>query len=200
MLATRLCEVSAIGMSVNHVNSQAKDHNSLTNWRNRLIRYRLLSLLILVASAALIIAAVVSHQRAWKEVTRLDSLIESSLREIDGAAAVKFKINEGREEFSPLSPYSFAGNGYGMASGGLIDGPHSIDRNIIVKTDVQLTIEVRSDWRFFAGKPYVSLCADNSPGNRWFIEKFVERLDEKDIEIECRWLHTTEILAGLING
>lgn len=127
---------------------------------------------------AVLIAAISSHQRAWKEINRLDDEIKTALSAIDVEVAEHFEINRGREELPKLSSYSFGGNGYGSGSGGIIEGPSTMDREIVVSDDVNVSIEIRSDWFFFAGKPYITFDADDSPGNSWFINLLNKQLKD----------------------
>ena len=99
---------------------------------------------------------------------------------IDSEVAEHFAINRDREEYPERSSYSFAGNGHGSARGGIIDGPRTIDRQDVVIENVDVTIEIRSEWYFFAGKPYITVDSDGSKDNLWFLELLKKQLETGD--------------------
>ena len=132
---------------------------------------------------ALLTASLASHHRARVEVQRLDSEVEAALQKLSSEVADRLDINSGREEFPPLNPYSHGGNGVGTALGGLIDGPSSIERDVVVANGVNLTIESRSDWALIPGVAYISIRAHSGDENDWFIERLKQILARREISI-----------------
>ena len=146
-------------------------------------RFRLISLFLATGVVAVLTASLTSHHRARKSVQRLDSEIENALQQISPLVSERLDINAGREEFPPLNPYSYGGNGVGTALGGLIDGSSSIERDVVVANGVNLTIESRSDWGLFSGSAYILIHTHDADENDWFIEQLKQILSNRDITI-----------------
>ena len=115
---------------------------------------------------------------------RLDSEVESVLQELAPLVSERLKINAGREEFPPLDPYSFGGNGVGTVLGGIIDGPSIIDRDIVVADGIKLTIESRSDWALISGGAYVLIHEHDGYENDWFVDRLKQMLAERGVALE----------------
>ena len=128
-------------------------------------------------------ALLTSHHRARVEVQRLDSEVRAALEQLSPEVSARLDINAEREEFPPLDPYSFSGNGVGTALGGLVDGPSSIERDVVVADGVNLTIESRSDWGLISGDAYVLIHTHDGDENDWFISQLKQILVNRDISI-----------------
>ena len=115
---------------------------------------------------------------------QLDGQVVSALEEVGPNAADRFKINLGREGFRPLSPYSFAGNSVSQAKGGILVGSSMIHRDVKIGDSVNVTVMCRSDWRFFAGEPYITLLDRKASDNDWFIDALTEALADREILIQ----------------
>lgn len=184
------------------------------------MRFRLITLFALVTIFSVLIAAIASHRRAWEEISRLDTEIQSAMLDVHPHIA-KSLLHEfenlakknptyakymAENSYPLMNPnwsltqfsYSDGGNGYGSARGGLIDGPHSIERNIIINTadpmddfskmsitgsleKVNVVIETRASWRFFAGTPEVIITDRGTPANRQYIQLMTDALSRRGI-------------------
>ena len=146
-------------------------------------RYRLITLFVATAIVSLFAASLTSHRNARTEVKSLDSHVDAALRQLSPQVSARLEINAGREDFPPLDPYSFVGNGVGTALGGLFDGPSSIERDVVVADGVNLTIESRSDWAIFPSGGYVLIHPHEGDENDWFIDNLKQILMEQGISI-----------------
>ena len=187
------------------------------------MQFRLKSLLIFAAFSAILIAGFASRRTAIKKARQIESDVDSILddmyldfrkslmAEFESAAEANPTYAAFKSSNLPQSigyiytggdlAYRDAGNSRGTSLGGLIDGPTSLSRNVVMsmtnpttdfsawpiqdtQTKVDIEIEHYVPWRFFAGRPKTIIRNHGAPKNKMFMGILKSRLDESGIEYE----------------
>lgn len=148
------------------------------------MRFSLVRLMTVTVFLALFAFSWASHSRTRKEALRIDLEIGSALQDLAPLVSSHLKINAGQDGFPPIDPYSYGGNGHGFSSGGMIDGPCSIDRSVVVGDGVNLTIETRAEWGIVPGRVFVQIRQKEGHANDWFVSQLKQLLSKRGIVIK----------------